>query len=193
MQRTSTYGRNIEEPVKLNSIPASIIFLNNLVSVNGYHIIYHRIGSKRSQDDRITDHYEIMTTDNIYDDIFIDVYNDRSEWVPPEGYFFEKMPDMMCYELMNRENLEKLDEEDEIAFSDEYLLPMMDADLNFEDLIENNRKLPALEKVIFDSLGTNSFTADFPVSLLREYFAELQFSPEETEKMISSVRARIQE
>ena len=111
MKIIENYGKSIDNPVLLYSIPASIIFLNNLVTVKGYHIFYHRIGSRHRKDKQIIDHYEIMSTDGQYDDIYINIYNERSTWKPPEGYLFASLPDMMCDQLMRRENLEELDEE----------------------------------------------------------------------------------
>ena len=122
MKIADNYGMSIDNPVLLNSIPASVIYLNNLVTDKGYHIFYHRIGSRSRKDHQIIDHYEIMSTDGHYDDIFINIYNERSTWRPPEGYLFDSLPDMMCDQLMKRENLEYLDEEDIISFDDCFVL-----------------------------------------------------------------------
>ena len=56
MKIIENYGKSIDNPVLLNSIPASIIFLNNLVTDKGYHIFYHRIGSRHGKDKQIIDH-----------------------------------------------------------------------------------------------------------------------------------------
>ena len=115
MNEIEKYGRCIQQPVKLNSIPASIIFMNNLVTKLGNHIIYHRIGSKHGINGEIVDHYEIMTTANQYDDIFICAYHDQSEWIPPYGYLFDNLSEMMCQQLKDHANVKYLDPEDEIG------------------------------------------------------------------------------
>jgi hypothetical protein len=73
MERTKTYGKSPENPVNLNSIPASIIFRNNLVTEKGYHLVYHRKGSLSGLDYKPIDHYEIMTSTYmmIFSSIFI--------------------------------------------------------------------------------------------------------------------------
>ena len=99
------YGKNPGNPLQLNSIVASRLFLNTLVNAAGYHIVYHRLGSLPCRDDRpVIDHYEIMTSDNHYDDLFINIYNETNSWIPPDGYLFE---DNLDSQLMICQNMKR--------------------------------------------------------------------------------------
>jgi len=42
-----------------------------------------------------------MTSDNRYDDIFIDIYSETNQWIPPEVYLFDKSLDMMMMEYLD--------------------------------------------------------------------------------------------
>ena len=192
MKIIENYGKSIDNPVLLNSIPASIIFLNNLVTDKGYHIFYHRIGSRHGKDKQIIDHYEIMSTDGQYDDIYINIYNERSTWRPPEGYHFACLPDMMCDQLMKRENLEELDEEDIISFDDCFVFTdRLPDDIDFDSMSELNILLPPLERVTLDSYGSNQHYENFPFSLVREYLAGIYvLSAERADKIIAEIPPR---
>ncbi|HPR13680.1 MAG TPA: hypothetical protein PLV06_14935 [Bacteroidales bacterium] len=192
MKISENYGKSIVNPVLLNSIPASIIYLNNLVTDQGYHIYYHRIGSKFGNDHPIIDHYEVMSTDGQYDDIYINIHNERSSWLPPKGYLFESLPSMMCDQLKMRENLEDLDEEDIIEFDDSLVFRDHLPDYtDFESPSEFNKLLPPLERVTLDSYGSNQFYENFPFSIVREYLAKVfDLSDERANKIIAGIPRR---
>lgn len=71
MTRPKGYGKSLENPANFNCVRASIIFLNTLVTTEGYHITYHRPGSLENSHKVIIDHYETISGDNRYDDIYI--------------------------------------------------------------------------------------------------------------------------
>lgn len=192
MKINENYGKSIDNPVLLNSIPASIIYLNNLVTDKGYHIYYHRIGSRSGNDRQIIDHYEVMSTDCQYDNIFINIYNERSTWLPPKGYLFNSLPDMMCTQLMKRENLEELDEEDIIDFDDSFVFTdSLPDSINFDSMSEFNKLLPPLERVTLDSYGSNQRYENFPFSMVREYLAgTFDLSDEKADKIIAGIPPR---
>jgi len=166
------YGKCLENPVNLNSIPASVIFLNNLVTVQGYHIIYHRLGSVYHNDINI-DHYEIMTSFNRYDDIYINIYNEISNWTPPEGFLFETFPESMCRQLEDREYPEILGEEDIIEFDEKYVFnDPTPIGFDIEDISESLKLLSPLERVMLSSYGTNGWVENFPHSMIRELLGD---------------------
>lgn len=181
MSLNHEYGKSIKNPVLLNSIPASIIFLNNLVTVEGLHILFHRYESNPSPKGMI-DNYEIMVSDNRYDDIFISIHNDLSTWRPPAGYLFESSPEEMCKQLMHRQNLNILDEVDVISFDEKYFF-YQKLPVKPEDLLAESRKLPPLETILPNSTGTNSRVRNFPSDLIKELpimgFGQLFEDPEE--------------
>ncbi len=95
------YGKSIENPILLNSIDSSLLFLNALITNTGNYIIYHRLGSSIKKGSKPIDKYEIITTDNNRDVIFISIYNSRSNFVPPYGYFFDSLSDLFFNSMFN--------------------------------------------------------------------------------------------
>ena len=191
MYHKENYGKCIENPVNLNSIPASMIFLKNLVTDKGLHIVFHRTGSKMNSDQKHIDQYEIMSTDGHYEDIYINIYNELSTWIPPTGFLFESLPDMMCDQLMKRENLEKLDEEDLINFDDKYVFTSP-GPVELEAQIESNKALPLLERGMLESYGTNTNVEGFPFTLIAKYFLDVfQIPPDKIDKYIADIQPRM--
>jgi len=189
MNSTPEYGRCLDNPIQLNSIPGSIIFLNNLVTEEGLHLLYHRYGSIPFMGNSI-DHYEVMASNNKYDDFFINVYNENSVWIPPVGYLFEAWPEDMCEQLISRENIFELDEEDIIGFDDKYIFQDHVPD-DLEKVLEQNQLLPPLERALLSSFGTNSFLENFPYDLIdilpiKSYIS----NPAKLEEITSSIIPR---
>ncbi len=185
------YGKCLENPVNLNSIPASVIFLNNLVNIQGYHIIYHRFGSVYHNEINI-DHYEIMTSDNRYDDIYINIYNEISNWIPPEGFLFETFPQNMCRQLEDREYPEILGEKDIIEFDEKYVFnDPLPVGFELEDISDSLNSLPPLERVMLSSYGTNGWVENFPHSLIRKLLRDhYELSPVRVEEVLLAVSLR---
>ena len=184
-----TFGKSPDNPIQLNSIVASRLFLNNLVSAIGYHIIYHRRGSFHVQGNGpIIDQYEIMSSDNHYEDFYISIYNETNQWIPPAGYLFE-------YELVDIDlfltdyELSELNEP-EINIAERYIFnPVLPDDPN-EAMIPNVN-LPLLELYMAQSHGVNGFNEDFPYSRIRELIKNHRmFTPDRLEEVISSIKPR---
>lgn len=191
MKRTKTYGKCPENPVNLNSVSASVIFLNNLVTEKGYHLVYHRKGTIAGPDHKLVDHYEIMTSENIYDDIYINIYHERSKWIPPHGYLFEEMSVGMNFQLMEHADVDQLDEEDTIEFDDQYLFTEAMQYFGEEaSLIRNLESMPMLERVFFNSFGTNLYVEDFPTPLLLEYLKDQGVPDGKINKIILAIIPR---
>lgn len=153
-----SYGRAPENPVLLNSVRLSLTYLNNLVTTEGLHIVYHRLGSS-FEGDHPVDHYELLTADLKYDDIYISIYSENILLVPPEGYLFESA------------SLFIIDYDDETEFfeiEDENLLYHDSGSTVIDEMIERNKLLPQLERMLFTSGGTNMHDQNFPYSTIRE-------------------------
>ena len=193
MNTSRKYGKCPENPVNLNSIPASVIFLNNLVSVKeGYHIIYHRLGSVYHNEINI-DHYEIMSGDNQYDDIYINIYNEISNWTPPKGYLFENFPESMFRQLVDREYPEIPGETDIIDFDGKYVFnDPSPVGFDIEDISESLKLLPPLERVMLSSYGTNGWVENFPHSMIRELLSDhYELTPDKVKEVLLAVRPRV--
>ena len=169
-----TYGKTPENPVQLNSISASRLFLDNLITPEGYCVVYHRLGSLMvEQFESPIDHYEIMTADNRYDDIFINIYNEANNWTPPNGYLLNQ--EILTFpEGLNEYALEEINEL-ELSIEEKYLYhenftddfdeEVTDDYIN-EVLNESDDNTPLLDMFLCHNFGVNSRVSDFPYSMI---------------------------
>jgi hypothetical protein len=96
------FGKCIENPVLLNSIDSSILYLDALITNTGNYIIYHRFSSSIRKGLKPIDCYEIITTDNKSDKIYISIYNEQSKFVPPNGYYFDALSDLFFKSMIDK-------------------------------------------------------------------------------------------
>ena len=180
-----TFGKSPDNPIQLNSIVASRLFLNNLVSAVGYHIIYHRRGSFHVQGDGpIIDQYEIMSSDNHYEDFYVNIYNETNQWIPPEGYLFEYELIDINFFLTDYE-LSELGE-DEINIAEKFILKT-----EWDEEMTPNVDLPLLELYMDESSGVNGFNDEFPYARIKELIMNHRlYTPERLEVVISSIKPR---
>lgn len=151
----SFYGKTPDSPVLLNSIELSMRYLNNLVTEDGLHIVYHRVGSLFG--DKPIDRYEILSSDLKYDDIYISIYSETVSLIPPDGYLFER----------DSINIEFDDGEEEYYEIDEIYLYGDKLDVsNTESLLNATKNLPPLERILFDSGGINFNDPEFPYGVI---------------------------
>lgn len=169
-----TYGKTPENPIQLNSISASRLFLDNLITPEGYCIVYHRLGSlMESQFVSPIDHYEIMTADNRYDDIFINIYNEANNWTPPNGYLLNH--EILTFpEGLNEYALEEINKQ-ELSIEEKYLYhenftddfdEEVTDDYISEVLNESDDNTPLLDMFLCHNCGANSRISDFPYSMI---------------------------
>jgi hypothetical protein len=159
------YGKSPENPILLNSIPSSRFYLNHLLTSEGYHLVYHRPGSlPNTKFEHPIDHYELMTADGRYDDLYINIYNQTNTWVPPEGYLFSE--DIRLYpEGLNDYELEEINEQ-VLKIEDHYIVfvkPFDDVDDESED---DSKSHSILEMFLCKNYGVNSKVSDFPLSMV---------------------------
>ncbi|HDR51582.1 MAG TPA: hypothetical protein ENN90_08175 [Mariniphaga anaerophila] len=183
---TENYGKCPGNPVRLNSIPASRLFLNNLVTTDGDYIIYHRKGSVM-ENSEIIDHYEIFTTAKQYDDIYISIYNRRNSWVPPAGYLFED--GILCPDLT--------EDDDDMAEIIESVLQGIDKKYfyedqrNIEDFMLSIAEGDELNSFIECSAGVNFELKNFPVSYFKSYLHTFTFLSDEKQfEMLKKIPKR---
>lgn len=181
------YGKHPETPIKLNSITASRVYLNNLVTEKGLHILYHRTGSMLTGEHPV-DHYEIMSSDNQYDDLYISIYNDTNEWIPPKGYYFESGLEYAWDNLTEYQQSEI--NEAEIEIDEKYIYLDKFAD-NLDEELEKVKMMPALEIYLDDSYGTNSWVKNFPYPLIEELMRnQFLYSNDKMKTVLSSIQPR---
>lgn len=160
------FGKCIENPVLLNSIDSSILYLDALITNTGNYIIYHRFGSsikKGLKPLKPVDCYEIITTDNKSDKIYISIYNEQSKFVPPNGYYFDALSDLFFKSMVDRK---------EYFVRKKYWF-------SEEDLLEEEQPVYSpLLKYIDGSFGCNLKYRNFPLDLIYDKLKE-EFSLED--------------
>lgn len=145
-----TYGFIPSNPIMLSSVPSALEFMRSLVSANKCHILFHRKRSLIIKGSRPIDHYEVLTTDNQYFDIYINIYGKKDVFIPPQGFYFD---DLCSYKLTSHK------------INSKYFLVDEWGDMS-DELLAKIRSLPILERFIDESIGTNSFFKNFPYDLI---------------------------
>jgi hypothetical protein len=181
------FGQSPDNPIQLNSIVASRLFLDNLVSRNGNHILYHRRGSfQLKEDGPILDHYEVMSSDNRYDDFYINIYNETNEWIPPDGYLFEYELADISFFLSDYE-LSELNGT-EINIAGKYFFK---TELGDSEELTTNVNLPLLELFMNKSSGVNGCNDEFPYSRIKELIKNHRmYTSERLEEVLTSIKPR---
>jgi hypothetical protein len=157
------YGLIPANPLRLSSVKASMTLLENLVTSEGFHILFHRptpvlSPTLKFEDgkERILDVYELLTGDGKNFSLFVDIYNDENIWVPPAGFMFE-------FDLLNYD-----DDEIEVKIEQKYIFDCELIDLDIFDYYERNKKFD-VEKILSGSWGVNFKVRDFPEGLIEKY------------------------
>lgn len=133
-----------ENPIRVDGIRNSLKYLNNLVTEDGYNIIYHRLGS--IHEEKILDHYQCVDTNGRYHEFYIDPYADEMMKIPPTGFLFQSS----FFDFDDTEVDDKYVYEDNID-PEEYM-----------DYLDTK---PFAFKMISDSWGTN-FRTNFPEDVI---------------------------
>jgi len=182
-----TFGQSPDNPIQLNSIVASRLFLDNLVSRKGHHILYHRRGSFQLKGDGpIIDQYEVMSSDNRYDDFYINIYNETNEWIPPDGYLFEYELADISFFLSDYELSELNGTEFNIA--GKYIFKTEFGD---SEELTTNVNIPLLELFMNKSSGVNGFNDEFPYSRIKELIMNHRmYTPDRLKVVLTSIKPR---
>lgn len=177
-----TYGFYPEHPIQLNSISASLLFLDNLLTIKGGNLIYHRIGSRALESPSPIDHYEIMTSENQYFDIYINVYNDTNEWIPPIDFLFDGdilFPNRLVYNEIEEFSDKEIEIIEEYIFKPNFLIQGLD--------LEGGSLLESFLDINF---GSNGRIRNFPYPLLEKVLNREELKTEIKQKIINSVKPR---
>jgi len=157
------YGLVPENALRLNCVRASMVLLENLVTKEGFHVLFHRPTTVDSPDlssenARIIDQYELISGDGMKYNLYIDIYNEVNLWIPPSGFMFKF--DLLYYE----------DDEDEIEVKIEskYVFDCELINLDIFDFYERNHQ-HEIEKLLDGSWGVNYKIQNFPKGLIEIY------------------------
>lgn len=159
------YGLISENPLKLSGVRASMVLLENLITKDGFHILFHRPETVLSPslkfdtgNEKILDVYELITGDGKKYNLFIDIYSEENHWVPPANFMFEF--DLLYYEDDG--------EEIEVKIEQQYIFDCDQIGLDTFDYYERNKKFD-VEKILSGSIGVNYKIQNFPKGLIEIY------------------------
>ena len=165
-----------ENPIRVDGIRNSLNYLNNLVTEEGYNIIYHRLGS--IHEEKILDHYQAVDTNGKYHEFYIDPYADEMMKIPPTGFLFER-----SYFDWN-DIFQDTEIDEKYVYNDE-----VDPE-NGEDYLDYLEKKPFAYRMISDSWGVN-FKVNFPEDVInmmvKENFIFIS-KDEQLNKLIESLK-----
>ena len=161
------YGLIPENPLRLSGVRASMVLLENLITKDGFHVLFHRPTTVDSPDlssenARIIDQYEVISGDGKKYNLYIDIYNDENLWVPPAGFLFEFLfeYDLLCYEDDG--------DEIEVKIEQQYVFDCEQINLDIFDFYERKKEYE-LEKLLDGSWGVNYKIQNFPKGLIEIY------------------------
>ena len=143
-----------ENPIRVDGIRNSLKYLNNLVTEDGYNIIYHRLGS--INDGKILDHYQCVDTNGRYHELYIDPYADEMMKIPPTGFLFQSSF-FDYHDIFNDTEVDDKYVYENNIDPDEYM-----------DYLDTK---PFAFKMISDSWGTN-FRTNFPEDVINMMIKE---------------------
>jgi hypothetical protein len=87
-KQISHYGKSIDNPLILQSFDAITPFLNNLITQEGYHIMYNKLIDINTGTIPIY-HFQVFSFKGKFDEIFISINNQETKFIPPHGYHLE--------------------------------------------------------------------------------------------------------
>ncbi len=149
----SKYGKGIRNPLILPNQNSIKLFLDNMITFEGCHIIYNKLNSIY-QEINLIEHYQIFSFDRKKDDVFIAFDEQKKIYTPPYGYLFK---------------IDKLIENGLIQESSQ--TPLKETidyyNLKTKSKISNNN---LLENIFAGSFGTSQPLINFPKDLIEQKF-----------------------
>jgi hypothetical protein len=84
------YGHCMEQPIKVYDIATELEFMERIIHESGECLIYHRLGSRTGKNIKLTDIYEVVTSDGKHHDylFFYFLDNEKELPTPPKNYRF---------------------------------------------------------------------------------------------------------
>jgi hypothetical protein len=166
------FGRCPGNPVNLCSNAAVKRFLDHMLTDKGFHILYHRSGSLTDKDNAVVDHYEIISGEGIYDDLFINTHHEMNIWIPPDGYLFDKRIELKRLDWRGYD--QSYTAEREITVEERFIYQDKWPE-DWEEIMRVFQELPPLERYLYCSSGEDHYVVNFPFPLINEILDNLDF------------------
>lgn len=149
------YGKCLENPLELNATEFNITMLKSIVTVNGFHILYHFMDSILYGDSIIMK-YEVFSEDYGLQELFFKQVNKPNLWIAPCGFMFQN---------------EYIIEEDIVFHGSEYFYK---EEKDYEKMLNKFSMLEEtyFELFLFENVGVNYSCPNFPYSMYQKYIDE---------------------
>lgn len=159
MEIMKEYGNILQNPIKLlNSISINVM-LQSIVTENGFHIFYHFV-DYILKGDSIIEKYEVFSEDKGLQELFFEVISKPNLWIAPSGFVFKD---------------EFIIEEDIIYHGSDYFYK---DEKDYEEMLNKFELLEEtyFELFVFENVGVNHTSHNFPYSMYQKYIDEHTYS-----------------
>lgn len=156
------YGITFQNPIKSKHSVSALTMLDNIVTTNGFHILYH-FKDYIIRQNAIIEVYEVFSEDKNLFVLYFDVTSEIDIWIPPTGFLFQ-------YEWIPNE----------VIFyhgQDYYYKDGCTHDnamVKFDSMEES-----VFEWFIFENVGVNYRSNNFPYSMYQKYLDEYTYKKRE--------------
>jgi len=155
------YGITLQNPIKLLNSVFVTVMLQSIVTENGFHLLYHFV-DYILKDESIIEKYEVFSEDKGLQSLFFEVINKPNNWIAPTGFVFKD---------------EYIVEEDIIFHGMEYFYK---DEKDYENMLDIFEKMEEtyFELFVFENVGVNYNSPEFPYSMYKKYIDEHTYSNE---------------
>lgn len=156
------YGIDIESPMELEDLKFIPVMLHSIVTENGFHILYHFVDSIINGNSTIVK-YEVFSEDKGIQELFFEINKKPNLWIAPTGFLFID---------------EYIIEEHIIYHGNEYFYK---DEKDYEKVMNSFNMLEEtqFDLFVFENVGVNYNSPDFPNSMYQKYIDEHTYSAEE--------------
>lgn len=158
----SDYGTSVQNPIKLLNSESINVMLQNIVTENGFHIFYHYV-NYILKGNSIIEKYEVFSEDKGLQVLFFEVNKNTNIWIAPTGFVFKD---------------EFIVEEEIIYHGTDYFYK---DEKDYEEIMNKFDMMEEtyFELFVFENVGVNYCSPNFPYSMYQKYIDEHTYSKEE--------------
>ena len=156
------FGFSEMNPIKLKDSESVLIILDDIVTENGFHLLYHFL-DYIVKGDLIIERYEVFSEEKGAQILYFDVTNDKNSWIAPVGFIF---------------SYDWIIDVDIIYHGQDYYYK---DDRNDEDAMAKFDSIehPLFDFFLFENVGVNFKSQNFPHSMFQKYLDEHTFTKDE--------------
>ena len=162
-----TYGISPETPLLTSGVIESLAILDDLITYDHQYILYHRFGSFFSS---IAGHpidiYHLCSGDGERYDIYVDIYNEKTLWIPPVGFKFIS-PFIQYYDVNGKLKYQFTGEKNSVD-----VRPKRKRWGDNTEIVLDTDDPESYQILLTSSFGVNTYIDDFPKSLIEKYLFE---------------------